>query len=114
MFLDKIKSIENEAIPCVNCPLCIEFPQRIVEGYERCAGYHDSKRRFEQWKQSINNEWRQHEERCHQDIEIFVDQLVSMRMQLREMEPQTSSMWQPKYKSDGSIYPGYKRTFTQQ
>ena len=38
----------------------------------------------------------------------LIDQLVAMRKELRESEPQTSTFAQPKYKPGGTLCPGYK------
>ena len=32
-----------------------------------------------------------------------------MRIELRELEPETNTFGQPKYKPDGTLYPGYKQ-----
>ena len=41
---------------------------------------------------NINREQKQNDEAIHQDPEPFIDTLVQMRVQLRELEPSRSSM----------------------
>ena len=98
-------------MPWLECTRCREFKDQLSDINRHMRNRYFCYYNYNQLvseRSRVNNELLRHEEQAHQDLEPLYDQLTDLRIELREISTQSSTMFVLPDKPDQSMPPGIK------